>query len=98
MLAGTIFGHFADIEFALAQLGRDPNPMEIWEVACAIGAHRPDRPFGPISDPRAVSSDLVAEMIADEKAARAGNRKAQWAGPTEADEAAAATLVRGIRG
>lgn len=41
-----MFDEFADIEYAAAQLGIDPDSKELWELACAFGAHHIKLPFG----------------------------------------------------
>ena len=41
-----MFDEFAEIEYAAAQLGIDPDVKELWELSCAFGAHRVDLPFG----------------------------------------------------
>lgn len=94
VLSGTPFGEFADIEHAMAQIGRDPNPMEIWEIACALGAHRPPRGFGLADAPEAAASDPLAEMIAAEKAARERGSTAEWGAPSPEEEAGVNALLR----
>lgn len=69
---------FADVEHACARLGFDPNPREIWEIACALGVHRPTTPDGP---ERIVRDELVGEMVNAELASRTTGERPQWGNP-----------------
>jgi hypothetical protein len=78
VLAGSAFAMFADVELACARLGINPEHMEIWEVATALGAHRhePSGPRVPIGG--VVMDDMLSEMVHATLAEQAGGPTAQW--------------------
>lgn len=79
----------------MAQHGRNPDPMEIWEIACALGVHRPKvTPFGLMTTPVGAAVDPVAEMVAAAKAARDGNGTPEWSAPSEQEESSVRALLR----
>jgi hypothetical protein len=103
-LDGTPFAEFADVEYAAAQLGIDADGKELWELACAFGAHHVDA-FGGMPPGTAPSAgtpfvgdaahdSALAAMIAAEEARRAGVAEPEWSEPTEAEVIALRPLLR----
>lgn len=70
----------ADIEYAMARLGRDPENMELWQIGAALGLHREDlgdMPTMPGNGALPMDSDLQM-MVNAELAHQHGGETPQW--------------------
>lgn len=96
LLAGTVFGEFADLREACVTRGFLPDDLEVWQVAVQLGVHRPRRAEQPPADPfgaPTVTDPLIAEM---KQAALARSRhgvKPEWSPPTVDEQAAIDRLM-----
>jgi hypothetical protein len=95
------------VEYHAAQLGIDPEGKELWELACAFGAHRVEGPpgFGAVDSGAAppagspfigdrAHDTALAQMIADAERARETADRPEWSEPTEAEVLALRPLLR----
>lgn len=88
--AGTVWGEFAPIYRALAQLGigpRDADDLELWEIAAVLGVDL-DSGTVPLGQP-----DQRAILRARVEAAEHGTSAPQWGGDLTPREVAELELI-----